>query len=107
MLNDFNMRSKKQNAEHISDLIAQLDAEDTKGYGLPDASSLSMDDDEEHNEEWVRRQKAQIKELQVKIEGAKKDFKRSRAELEAVRLKEPALYLKKSTALDKVKMQLE
>ena len=41
------------------------------------------------------------------MEAAKKDYKQSQAEVEALRLSDPSLYRKKVAVLDKVKLQLE
>ena len=67
----------------------------------------SGDGNEQETEDWVKRQKAEIKQLQVKLEAAKKDFKQNQAEVESIRLEDPNLYRKKVAVLDKVKMQLE
>ena len=78
MLNDLHSKNKLQNAERITDLMAQLDADDQNMGGTlatdPMMFSLEMGNEDE-TEEWVKRQKAEIKQLQVKLEAAKKDFK--------------------------------
>ncbi len=61
-------------------------------------------DGDNQTEDWVKRQKAEIKELQQKLEASKKDYKKSQAEVESLRLEDPALYRKKVAVLDKVKL---
>lgn len=111
MLNDLHSKNKLQNAERITDLMAQLDADDQNVGGTlatdPMMFSLEIGANEDETEDWVKRQKAEIKQLQVKLEAAKKDFKQNQAEVEAIRLEDPNLYRKKLAVLDKVKLQLE
>ena len=57
--------------------------------------------------EFVKRQKAEIKELQSKLEKSKQDYKESQAEVEELRLKDPSLYRKKLAVLEKVKETIE
>ena len=57
--------------------------------------------------EFVKSQKAQIKELQEKIEQAKNQYKLDKAQVEDLRLSDPALYRKKSEVLFKVKEGLD
>ena len=95
-------------------MIAQLDVEDSGNNfggatGLTGvlSDSIAMDGDDMQTEEWVKRQKAEIKQLQGKLDASKKEFKQSQAEVEALRLEDPTLYRKKQALLDKVKFQLE
>ena len=55
-------------------------------------------------QDWVKRQKSEIKELQGKLDVSKKEFKKSQAEVESLRLEDPNLYRKKHAVLDKVKV---
>ena len=68
--------------------------------------SLDWEDDTQMDD-WVKRQKAEIKQLQVKLDTSKKEFKQSQAEVESLRLEDPILYRKKQGVLEKVKVQLE
>lgn len=52
--------------------------------------SMNLNEGEDQTEEWVRRQKADIKELQIKLGDAKKEYKQSEAEVSALRLEDPA-----------------
>ena len=74
MLNDFGQRSKNQNAERITDMLANLNAA-ADGNDAGHMERMDEEDDDSQTEEWVRRQKAEIKELQKKIELSKKEYK--------------------------------
>ena len=74
MLNDFGQRSKNQNAERITDMLANLNAA-ADGNDAGHMERMDEEDDDTQTEEWVRRQKAEIKELQKKIELSKKEYK--------------------------------
>ena len=62
MLNDFGQRSKNQNAERITDMLANLNAA-ADGNDAGHMERMDEEDDDTQTEEWVRRQKAEIKEL--------------------------------------------
>ena len=62
MLNDFGQRSKNQNAERITDMLANLNAA-ADGNDASHMERMDEEDDDTQTEEWVRRQKAEIKEL--------------------------------------------
>ena len=88
MLNDFGQRSKEQNVNRISDMINQVDADDQMNTMMSGTIGESMglpgfgEDDHAQMEDWVRRQKAEIKDNQAKLEVQKKDYKHSQAEVE-------------------------
>ena len=94
-------------------MIAQIDVEDSgnnfgsAGIGLGGTNHMPEMQDDIQTEEWVKRQKAEIKQLQVKLEASKKEYKESQAEVESLRLEDPTLYRKKQALLDKVKVALE
>lgn len=91
-------------------MVKQMDHSGDHGMAsnVPDSMMMSFQvDGDVQTEDWVKRQKAEIKELQVKLEASKKDYKKSQAEVESLRLEDPALYRKKVAVLDKVKLQLE
>ena len=75
--------------------------------GMTNEDSKFGFEDDTQTEEWVKRQKSEIKQLQSKLETSKKEFKQSQAEVESLRLEDPTLYRKKLAVLDKVKVQLE
>ena len=107
MLNDLGQRNNQHNADKISDMIKQVDHSGDHGMAsnVPDSMMMSFQvDGDVQTEDWVKRQKAEIKELQVKLEASKKDYKKSQAEVESLRLEDPALYRKKVAVLDKVKL---
>ena len=62
MLNDFGQRSKNQNAERITDMLANLNAA-ADGNDAGHMERMDEEDDDTQTEEWVRRQKAEIKQL--------------------------------------------
>ena len=62
MLNDFGQRSKNQNAERITDMLANLNAA-ADGNDAGQLARMDEEEDDTQTEEWVRRQKAEIKEL--------------------------------------------
>ena len=74
MLNDFGQRNKNQNAERITDMLANLNAA-ADGNDVGQVAGMNEEEDDTQTEEWVRRQKAEIKELQKKIEISKKEYK--------------------------------
>ena len=94
-------------------MIAQLDDDDQgnqfvgAGLGFRKQVDGADSDDDIQTQEWVRRQKAEIKELQKALEGSKREFKQSQAEVEAIRTEDPILYRKKSAVLEQVKVKLE
>lgn len=57
--------------------------------------------------DFIKRQKAEIKELQAKLAKSKEEYKVSQAEVEDLRLSDPALYRQKVAVLDKVKATIE
>lgn len=67
MLNEFGNRNKHQNAERISDMIQKIDVEDSNQFGPAGMMSNTMNsmalDDEVQTEDWVKRQKGEIKQL--------------------------------------------
>ena len=73
MLNDFGQRNKNQNAERITDMLANLNAA-ADGNDVGQVAGMNEEEDDTQTEEWVRRQKAEIKELQKKIEISKKEM---------------------------------
>ena len=91
-------------------MIAQIDPEDPNSMA---GAGMSFNDnalggfgqgDEQQMQDWVKRQKSEIKELQGKLDASKKEFKKSQAEVESLRLEDPNLYRKKHAVLDKVKI---
>ena len=87
-------------------MLANLNAA-ADGNDAGHMERMDEEDDDSQTEEWVRRQKAEIKELQKKIELSKKEYKQSQAEVESLRLQDPILYRKKDQVLQKVKAQLD
>jgi len=79
MLNNLGERNKQHNADRISDMIKQIDHSDPgMASNVPDSMMMSFQvDGDVQTEDWVKRQKAEIKELQVKLEASKKDYKKS------------------------------
>lgn len=75
-------------------MLANLNAA-ADGNDVGQVTRMDQEDDDTQTEEWVRRQKAEIKELQKKIELSKKEYKQSQAEVESLRLQDPTLYRKK------------
>ena len=75
-------------------MLANLNAA-ADGNDVGQVTGMDQEDDDTQTEEWVRRQKAEIKELQKKIELSKKEYKQSQAEVESLRLQDPTLYRKK------------
>lgn len=91
-------------------MIAQIDPDDPNSMAN---AGMSFNDnvlagfgqgDEQQMQDWVKRQKSEIKELQGKLDVSKKEFKKSQAEVESLRLEDPNLYRKKHAVLDKVKV---
>ena len=118
MLHDLSMKNQNQNKNRLSDILKDVEMHDD-GSAQGRASFISannpfsspdkfMDGENEDNVvEFVKRQKAQIKELSAKLDQSKRDYKESEAEVEDLRLKDPSLYRKKKEVLDKVNETLE
>ena len=64
MLNDFGQRNQQKNAERISDMIGQIDASDNLAVaGLSMIGESYNQEDDTQMEDWIKRQKAEIKDL--------------------------------------------
>lgn len=74
-------------------------------FGSPE--KLIADKNEDEIYEFVQRRKKEIKEMQEKLDGSKRQYKEDKAAVEAIRLTDPALYRKKSAVLEKVKETIE
>ena len=79
MLSTLNQKNKEQHAEKITDMIAQIDQDDSHAPisgphfgGGADVEDLMDDAD---LESWVKKQKAEIKQMQAKLEASKKEYK--------------------------------
>lgn len=116
MLNDYGLKSKNQNAQRLSDLLRDVE-EDVSNIGASFVSGKSNpfgspekligEQNEDQIQEFVKRSKQDIKEMQEKLETSKRQYKEDKAEVEALRLTDPALYRKKVVVLDKVKDTIE
>ena len=105
MLNDYGMKNKNQNANRLSDLLRDVEADDVgasasfvSGKSNPFSQSpekLIGEQNEDQIHDYIKRQKAEIKSMQEKLEVAKRQYKEDKAEVEALRLTDPALYRKK------------
>ena len=84
---------------------------DFERAGSDDASeqdgSFSETYESDQLRDFIARQKSQVKDLQEKLELAKKQYKTDKAEVDALRVKDPEQYRKKAAVLDKVKDSLE
>jgi glycerate-2-kinase len=87
MLNEFGFRGEKDRLTHL----LEDDAENS------DANSV----------DFIKQQKAMIKEQQDKLEKAKNQFKADKAGIEELRLSDPGLFRQKSEILAQVKEDLD
>lgn len=113
MLNDYGLKSKNTNANRLSDLLRDVDAEDAGNShnvsmsGHNPFADVAESGSSDQIAEFVKRQKADIKEMQEKLEVSKRQYKNDKASVEALRVSDPALYRKKHVVLEKVKETLE
>ena len=64
MLNDFGQRNQQKNAERIQDMISQIDpSENLAVAGLSMIGENYNQEDDTQMEDWIKRQKAEIKDL--------------------------------------------
>lgn len=109
MLNDYGMKSSSKNPQRVSDLLREVEMEvdASNSFNRFDNPFGAMKHSDEELMEFVKRQKAEIKELQDKLEHAKQHYKEDKAKLEEIRNKDPNLYKIKSQLLAKVKETIE
>lgn len=108
MLGDYGMKSKSKNPTRVSDLLreVELDVDASNSFNKYGDNPFGQYKDEEMVE-FVKRQKAEIKDLQEKLEASKAQYKEDKAKLEEIRHKDPNLYKIKSQLLSKVKETIE
>ena len=81
--------------------------QDSFAQGDKENSLFDNHEDQKGLKDYISREKAELKELQARLEDDKRRYKADKKELESLRHTDPSAYRQRQAILDKVKDSIE
>ena len=102
MIEEYGVQEAKRSK--LGDLVRDMD----HSMGVDkENSSVEGNEGEDTLKEYVLREKAELKDLQAKLEQEKRQFKADKRDTESLKYSEPEVYRQRMTVLDKVQKSIE